>query len=364
MNRETISDTQGIYMMILFIMGSALVLPIGAEAKSDIWIAIILAIVFSYVPLMLYARFISKYPGEDFFDLLQIVFGKYIGSLISLLYIWFALHLGSLVMRNFSEFIVTVGLDQTPRQIPTLVIGILCLYAIKEGIEVIGRFSQFFLPIIVILIFFTILILTPQMEINNILPVLYDGWTPVLKGAFSVFTFPFTETVIFIMVFYCLENENSAYKIYRRALLFGGIIILISSLSDVLVLGSELFSSLYFPAYTSVSRLNIGNFLQRLEIIVSVTFLIGGFVKVSICLLAASNGIAKVFNLKDYRFIATPIALIMLGLSCILYSSVMEMEEWAAKVWPFYAFIFEIILPVIVFIVAEIRKKAITTKEG
>ncbi|WP_134119007.1 GerAB/ArcD/ProY family transporter [Orenia marismortui] len=62
-------------------------------------------------------------------------------------------------------------------------------------------------------------------------------------------------------------------------LLIGAGILLISSLTDVLVLGVVRTARVYFPTYLAVARLNIGNFLQRLEITVSIVFLLSGFVK-------------------------------------------------------------------------------------
>lgn len=48
MNKEVISDKQGINLVILFIMGSTLVIGTGAEAGKDSWLAIIIAIIFSF----------------------------------------------------------------------------------------------------------------------------------------------------------------------------------------------------------------------------------------------------------------------------------------------------------------------------
>ena len=47
----------------------------------------------------------------------------------------------------------------------------------------------------------------------------------------------------------------------------------------------------------------------------------------------------------------------MVFFSIIVYKSTMEMEEWAFKVWPYYAFIFQAILPVIILIFAEIKAR-------
>lgn len=114
---------------------------------------------------------------------------------------------------------------------------------------------------------------------------------------------------------------------------------------NVMVLGSETIFGVYFPSYTVASRINIGNFLQRLEI----------GVKISICLLGASKGAAKLFGFDDYRLMATPVGFIMANLSYLIYDNIIEMLEWANEVWPYYAFPFQVLLPLAVLIATEIK---------
>ncbi|MDF2686386.1 MAG: spore germination protein amino acid permease, partial [Clostridia bacterium] len=117
----------------------------------------------------------------------------------------------------------------------------------------------------------------------------------------------------------------------------------------------------YFPSYQAVSRIKIGEFLQRIEVTVSFVFFIGAFIKSSICLLVAAKGISKLLNLKDYRPIIIQIGLIMIYFAYIVFDSSMEMKYWAVKVYPFFAFPVQVIIPIIIWIIAEIkvRKKSI-----
>ena len=112
----------------------------------------------------------------------------------------------------------------------------------------------------------------------------------------------------------------------------------------------------------TVSLVHLGNIVQRLEISVVIVFLICVFVKVSICVFAVCNGISKVFGFDDYKFIATPVSLLMLSFSFVIYKSTMEMSEWAFDIYPYYSFIFEVILPLVIFIVAEIKSRGSKTR--
>jgi spore germination protein KB len=262
LQKEVITDKQGIVLVILFAVGSAVILIPGLQAKKDAWLAVALAVLITLPVTMMYARLMYLFPGYDLFDILNSVFGKIIGKFISIMFIWFAFHLGTLVMYNFGIFIETVGLTMTPMIIPIACIAILSAWGVKEGIEVLGRWGEFFLPIVMILFALSSLLLIPKMDINQIKPILYEGVKPLLKGTFSLFSFPFAETVIFTMVFYSLKNKRSSFKIYTAGIVFTGIMGILMTLTIILVLGANIASEIYFPSYAAISRLSVGNFLQ------------------------------------------------------------------------------------------------------
>jgi len=357
MNKETISDKQGISLVVLFIVGESSILVMGLEAEKDLWLATILAIFMSLPMMAIYSRIHYLFPDKDFFDIIELCFGRFIGKVIIALFTWYMIDLTALILRDFGNFIKTVSIRETPIIIIMMSLIILCSWAAKEGIETIGRWSKLFLPIVIVIMFTTVLLLTPSMNINNILPVLYNGAKPVVKGAFGPVSIPFIETVAFTMVFSKFKTQKSPYKIYIIGLLIGGILVSLSSLTDILVLGVDLASILYYPSYTAITRISIGEFLQRLEVLGSLVFILGGFIKVSITLLAACKGFTRVFGYNYYRFIVTPIALLILNLSYFEFDSVMSYGEWNKGIYPYYAFPFQVILPIIIWITAEIKKK-------
>lgn len=355
MNKELISDKQGINLTVLFIFGSSLVMGTGGEAKNDMWISVMLALFISAPTLMIYARILSRYPGKDLYDILEEVFGKYLGRIFSLAFIWFSFHLGALVLRNFGEFMNTVGLPETPIIVPIIMFAFTCALGVKSGIETLAKCSDLFIVGVFSLLFLLAFLTVPNMRSENLLPIMYNGFKPVLQGAFSAFSFPFGELVVFMMVFDSLKTPNSSYKVYLMSLAIGGLIVLFIAIRNIMVLGGDTLGSVYFPSYAAISRVNIGNFLQRLEISVSIVFILSGFIKISICLMAATKGIAKLFGYKDYRFLVIPVGLLMVNLAYIVYGSIMEMFEWAVDIWPYYAFPFQVIFPLIILIAVEIK---------
>lgn len=358
MNKEKILDSQGIKMMVLFIFGSTLVVGTGGEAERDMWISVAAAILLAIPVCLIYSRVLTLFPGKDLFEILELNFGKFFGKLISLLFIWFAFHLGALVLRNFGEFIIDVDLPETPMIVPIIIFGFLCIWGAKAGIETIAKCSEYFLLFVMSLIILFGFLIIPNMDMDNILPIMGNGLSKALAGLLSSFTFPFGETVVFMMVFSALQNKKSPYKVYITALLLGGTVVIYIAVRNIMVLGPDTIKAVYFPSYSAISRINIGNFLQRVELTVTIIFVLSGFIKVAVCLLAATKGVASVLGFDDYRILVMPIGLLMINLSYLIYKDIGEMFDWAVKVWPYYALPFQVVLPVMIWIFIELKQRA------
>ncbi|WP_432666327.1 endospore germination permease [Wukongibacter baidiensis] len=357
MNKETISDEQGIALMILFIIGTSIIYASGINAKKDIWIAIILSLLIAFPIALMYARILYIFVDKDLFKICEICFGKIIGKGIIIVYTWFFFHTGVLVLMNLNLFLGTVSLVDTPKIITMICIVILCTWIVKEGVEVLGRWSNFFKRAFIALIIGTIVFLIPEMDINNIRPVFYEGIEPVIDGAFGTFAFPFTQIVVFAIVLKNFKTKRSPYRIYIRGLLIGGILILAISLMNLLVLGIDHAASVYYPSHKSATRIEIGTVIHRIEILITAGFIIGAFVKGSIYLLAACKGVTKVVGCRDYRYIVIPISLLMINLSYFINEGLIDYFEGILEVWTYYAMPFQVFLPIIIWIISEIKKK-------
>ncbi|MCT4617774.1 MAG: endospore germination permease [Marinisporobacter sp.] len=356
MQKEVITDQQGIALMFLFIIGESSILVSGLSANQDAWIAIILAGIAAFPLMMLYIKLLKIFPRNNLFDIIECCFGKSIGKIIIFLYAIYSFDLATLVLIDFIKFFQAVGLPDTPIIVPTIFFMFLCISITKEGIEVMGRWSQFIMLILIVLIIFTIFLLIPNMNLNNIQPILSSGIKPVLKGSYEVFIYPFGETVIFSAFLFSTKHKNSIYTIYTRGLLLGGITLLLTSFIILLVLGVKTASTDFYPAYTMVTRINISDLLQRIEVIAAVVFILGGFIKVSVYLLTTCKGFSKTFNCKDYAFIITPISLLIINVTSFEFKSVMEFNEYIFSAWIYYAFIFMVIIPVLTLIIAILKK--------
>lgn len=257
MQKEQITDKEAICLIIVFLIGSSLIIGVGGYANNDAWVATIVGIIMAVPMLLVFSRILSLFPGEDLFAILDITLGKVMGKILAVLYVWYAFHVGALVLRNFGEFFNIIAMPETPMLVSLLCLGLLCIIAVKLGIEVLGRTNTYFLPILLFILVAVQLLALSQLHFEYIKPILGNGLITVLHGGFSAFSFPFAELVLFMGVFCSLKTKESPFRVYFWGILIAGIIICITTIRNIAILGNML-GSFYFPSYEAVSSIRIG----------------------------------------------------------------------------------------------------------
>lgn len=356
MGKEQITNRQALCVLVLFIFGSTVVLGASGEAEQDSWMSLLIAAA-SIIPIAaVYARIIKLYPGKDIFEIFETLFGMIVGKVVIVLMSWYALHLASLVIRNFSEFIQIVSMPETP-QLPLMIaIMVVTAYIAKSGIEALGRWSLVVIPVVVGVVLLTTVLAIPKMEFSNILPVMEHDLGSITSGAFSMFAFPFAETVLFLGVASAVKKEDSPYRIYIKAIVIAGAVLLVVIVRNLQILGPASVQARYFPSYTAVRIIEVGDFMSRIEGVIAMNFVLTGIVKITLSLLVAAKGTARLFGLSDYRQIVMPVGILAVALSAIVYDNTMQMFAFL-PIYQFYALPFQVGIPLLVWIAAEVKAK-------
>jgi len=355
MKKAIITQKQGVSAIVMFIIGSSVLMIMGLESKMNIWAAILIALAASTLIMLIYARLMSVLPGKDFYEVLEHFFGKVWSKVIIALLTWFCFDLCAIVLRNFGQFVVTVGLPETPLAAAFFIMIVVCALAVRSGGETLMRWNEIFVFLVGGFLLAGVLLVSPNMDFNNLQPAFDDGFAPIAQGAFGVITFPFDETVVFLLVFNAFAKNVSAKKVYLRGLLIGGGIILITSLTAILVLGTTLAENMYYPMYSTMSAVHFGDFLQRFEVIAAIVFILSVFLKVAVLLIGASKGVTRLLGFKDHRFIIYPIMFLVVNFALFSFDSMIYFHEWTFNVFPYYSVFFEVLIPLVVWIVVEVK---------
>lgn len=158
--------------------------------------------------------------------------------------------------------------------------AMLVIWSIKAGIEVLGRWAEFFSWVIIPIVIIVPILSITQMDISRLKPILNNGIATLFNGAFSSFAYPFGQTVVFAMIFSNISKVKNYKRTFIVGVLIGGGLIILTVLRNILVLGNETLSRLYYHSTMSVSLIRLG-FFQRLEMTVIIVFLVCAFIKVT-----------------------------------------------------------------------------------
>ena len=356
MQKEMLSMWQAICMIILFLFGSSTVLGMGSEVGQDSWIALLIAGMFGSILVLVYARLIRLFPEKNFYDIAQIIFGKIIGKIIIALMTWYAIHLCALVLRNFSEFIQIVALEETPQLVIMLAMLIITGYMVVSGIETLGKWAMIAVVLVVMIVGGTIILSVKQVTLSNVLPMMTHDFSAMGSATLKLFTFPFAETVLFLTAADSIKKSDNPYKIYLYGICIGAAILMFALLRNIMILGSPMLEKSYFPSYTAVRIINIAELFSRIEMSIFYNFILAGIAKISICLFAAVKGIEALFHMKINWKIVFIVSVLILLVSRFQFQNVMEMMNFI-DIYQYYALPFQIIIPVLVWIGAEIKTR-------
>mgnify|MGYP003836037567 CR=1 FL=1 len=350
---QQISVKQGVMMMAMYILGTTFLVSSGIEAGQDIWIAYLISLGLSLVLVCMYARMMSHMPGKDFFTIMETLLGRPLTVIfLIIMSVYLFQHL-SYVLRHFSEYINVAGLPGTPLVASLISMGLLCALGVIYGIEVLGKWSEWFLLFVAAFIILAALLLTREMHIDYLRPILQNGFAPIAKGVWALISFPFGQLVAFLFILPPARTKREPYRIFILGLLIGGALIFVSSMSNVLVLGVKGVARLFYPTYSTLAIIRIGTFIQRLEIAATTIFMITVFVKAAVLLLGLIRSLARILKLKSYTFIVIPVMLLAINYGFNAYRGNLEHYTGIAVFVPYFTTFYQIIIPFLIFMLLE-----------
>lgn len=360
MEKAKISAIQLFVMMYFFELGSALVVSFGIGAKKDAWISILIGMVGGVLLFFMYYTLFRHYPNLSFTQYVRKICGKYIGWIIGLLYIVYWIYGSARNLRDFGDVLLTSTLPETPLLAINIMMILTVCYVLYQGIEVIGRTAEVFIVVILFLILVGNLLVyfSGNIKLGNLLPMLENGWTPILKTAFPSTTFfPFGEMLAFTMLLPYLNRPEFAKKVWLSALISSGLLLAYTTSLDIAVLGVGVVERSTFPLVATIGKINLFEFIQRLDAIVVFAFLVTMFFKLSIYFYVAIMGIADLFKFKKQQQIILPIGIIITFLSMVIASNFAEHIEEGLQIVPIYVHsVFQLIIPLCLLLVLMVRK--------
>ncbi|MEC2078544.1 endospore germination permease [Metabacillus fastidiosus] len=360
-NQQKINGVQLSAIVILYIIGTSILLApsiLVSLAKQDAWIAAIIGVGVALLFILpLYNALGNLYPNMTLVEYSEKILGKWIGKAASFFFFTYLMILCALVLRNIGDFMATQILSETPSLAIYVFFVSIVIMGTRLGLEPVARAAEIFIPWVILLFFFFMIFITPQAKIDNIQPVLGNGIIPILKASGPFIVFPFLELIVFLMIFPSLNRSQDFKKAASIGILAGGIIIVITVTLSILVLGSDITRSQIYPTYSLARKINIGDFLTRIEVIVATIWFFSIYIKLTVCFYGAALSLSQTLNLREYRMLTYPLGIILIILSIIISPDIVYELIEIPKTMRLYTLTFGLFFPLLLITVSFIRKK-------
>lgn len=355
--KGVISSTQLMLLIIGLIESEILTSAfISGITKQNTWIVLLIGFVIILALLYVYISLSDKFPKKNLIEINDLVYGRYFGKVISILYVFYFWFIVSTNFRFIADFFSTYLFTEIDIKVFIIAISVLAIYTVKKGLEVIARSGSIITTLAVIINITVTILVIKDIDLSNLLPIFKINLKQLVQGVNLMVSIPFGEIIVFLMIFPYVNNRNQIKKSAFSGLIVGSITFLIIVLRNVSVLGN-IYTVQVLPIYQVAKLINIGQIITRMEILIAAIYLFNVFLKICIFLYAAVLSVAQVFNLKSYKPLVIPMVIINIVLSIIMFSSDVDEAYQAINIYSVYAILYVIIFPIVSIIIASIKKK-------
>ncbi|TWI59018.1 GerAB/ArcD/ProY family transporter [Halalkalibacter nanhaiisediminis] len=299
-------------------------------------------------------------PGSSLITATEEIMGPYLGSLINLSYFSFFFMVAFMILREFSEVLATDIIPRTPLSFILLSLLIPASVVAHSGIEVLGRISWITIGLVVsslaILLFGGVL---THSEPNALVPFWGTGKSQVISSG-VVKSSLFSEFLVFGFLIPRMRKQEEWAKAAWWCITISFLILLCTIIAYLFIFPYPTAIRVNFPLL-EISRIIIfGRWIQRVESIFLIVWLICTVIKLSIAVYCSTVTLSQMLKLPTHQPLIFPLMICIYSFA-ILPTSEMSAVNWDQDFLRVYGSIFSICLPLLTWGVGILRKKRRTT---
>jgi spore germination protein (amino acid permease) len=325
------------------------------------WMVVVLIFLVALLLFLIISKLFSKFEGKDLLDMAEHVAGGFGKAVTGLIIVAVVIALISLILREFAEDMKIISLPISPISFVMMFFLAGMVVSAYMGLEAIVRFHAIAVPVIIAGFLIIVIGVAPYFDTTNLLPILGNGPQNILsKGILRLSSF---SSLIGLFMFFPFIKKNSIFKSSGLlAITVSSIIMLLSVLSYTLVFPYPTSEDNLLPVFQLARLINYGRFFQRIESVFVFIWATSALLYLSFGFFLAIYTFKKTFELKYYRPLILPFAVIVFGIS-ILPQNMINTIDLESNYIRTYAMIVTFGLTLIILILASIIKKGRVRKE-
>ncbi|MBB3113058.1 spore germination protein KB [Paenibacillus phyllosphaerae] len=350
---EKITSLQASALIMFAIVPTGILLVPGAVvgvAGQNAWLSVLAGMVISVGLAILVGIVCRQYQDAPFLQWIEQRCGRLVAALLGLYLTRYYMTTAAVTLREFTNFISEEIMPNTPELLLKIIIMLVVVYAVIQGIETIVRVNIVIFFISVVLMFMGLFLIGENIEIRNLLPI-WEG-TPMsfMHGALLTLAWLSEVSLLLILGPY-LRKNSPLIRTGIVGVMMAGSGILITVIVAMATFGNKITQMLTFPSFVIVSLVEIGSFLERLEIVFISLWIMTMYVKLAVFLFGAAHCFISAFKLETERLFILLLGLLILLTSQYSWANTAEFHRFTLMLGTPDLFASNIVLPLVIGVV-------------
>jgi|GEM_PF-1611484 len=328
--------------------------PPVAEAGNDGYWSPMLATIPSVVQIAVFVWLGKRYDWQSPYQYLPKLLGRWLGGLVKLLYAFLFLFIAASVSQEIAKVVGAISMPMTPPQAFVILTVLAAAYVAWLGIEAFGRLAQLILPLLLGVLLFIPVSLIPQLDLGYLLPILYEGWLPPLRGALAPIAMRGEAA---LLLAFMLPHLRVPRKALRTGVLVTCVIALFLALNAVTLislLSPGEVARLSMPVLAAARLVRLTRGIEHIEFLILGPWTIALVLKVGLFVYFATVGVAAVAR-SQWRPYVLPTAVLAGALGSWMYPNSQTLAYVIGEVWPAYSITMILLLPLLLVAVSLVR---------
>lgn len=336
--------------------------------QNNAWLGAIEGYVIGLIYVYIFISITSKFQNKTIIEINDIIYGKHIGKIISIIYICFFVEQLLDTLLWSSLFIHQGIMPDLSRILTVILIISVSLFSIKNGIMPVLRFAMLLAFMGFTILILSYILLSKIIDFSNLLPV-EVSFIEVFKANIVDVDYTYGELIyLFFIIFPNTSNISDVLYQKRKyvylTITLGGLYSLLVYVRNSAILGKLSFIFRY-SSLQVVRNLGIGEVLSRLEILFFIEYL--GIIFYSVCIIYYSiiYSVSKLSNIKKSNLLGMLIgvALIISTYFLIENISTTDLNYYYDKVYIYIIPQIRVGLPILTIIIYHVRKRIFKNME-
>lgn len=295
-------------------------------AGQDAWISVFVAGLLVIFPTLAAVMLMARFPQQSIIQALPKLFGKVPGFLVALLFSGFFLFSAALAVWRLEIYTIRFLLPDTPLiAVRTLFLICVACAAFSGSIPLV-RVSAYIVPLGMVVIFLVTALPIPKMDISYLFPLFERGYSPMLYTAVLLLGW-LCQTPIVILMFQRYVPDKYLQGGVRKvllAVLMSTIAMELGAVGSIAAFGPEQTASMFYSSFEVARIIDIGPFLERIEVIFVAVWIAGIYVAAAFYFQAFIDSLSDIFSAKGK--LSKTLLILITTLSLIIFPQIVDIS--------------------------------------